>query len=388
MIEEAAGTMGDVGIVRGRLVLDDSVLAGRVLVESGRIAAVEADPSASDGPWVLPGFVDVHVHGWGGHSAMGSASSLDGMARALLHRGVTSFLPTAVTAPLDALRIFAGTVRAWMSVAPADGAAPLGFNLEGPFVSPQRVGAQNPAFVRAPADVAFGDLEPLVDGFRLTTIAPEGSGAIDLIRWLAARGVVASLGHSVATAAEANAGYDAGARTTTHLFNAMSGIHQHSPGLAAVALARDDVYTELIADGHHVDRALWRLILRTKPADRLILVSDGIELAGTPLERGSLGGLDVQVQGDRCTLVSSGALAGSVIALDSSVRNLARFGLEMPRIAAAASANPLALIGVTDRGRIAAGLRADLVELDDAFGVRRVMRAGRWFEGPATTPTD
>jgi len=375
--------MNDGGVIRGRLVLDDRVQPGRVVVEDGRIAAVEADPSAASGPWILPGFVDVHVHGWGGHNAMRSAASLDGMARALLHRGVTSFLPTAVTAPLDDLRAFADRVRAWMPGAPEDGSAPLGFNLEGPFVSPQRVGAQNPAFVRAAAEIAFADLEPIVDGFRLTTIAPETPGAVELIRWLTVRGVVASLGHSVATAVEAHAGYEAGARSTTHLFNAMSGIHQHTPGLAAVALSRDDVYTELIADGHHVDRELWPLILRTKPADRLVFVSDGIDLAGTPQERGSLGGLEVQVQGDRCTLVSNGALAGSVIALDTSVRNLALFGLDMPRVAAAASANPLALIGVTDRGRIAAGLRADLVELDEAFNVRRVMRAGRWHAGPA-----
>ena len=375
--------MSDGRVIRGRLVLDDRVQPGRVVVEDGWIAAVEADPSAASGPWILPGFVDVHVHGWGGHNAMRSAASLDGMARALLHRGVTSFLPTAVTAPLDDLRAFAGRVRAWMPGAPEDGSAPLGFNLEGPFVSPQRVGAQNPAFVRAAAEIAFADLEPLVDGFRLTTIAPETPGAIELIRWLTERGVVVSLGHSVATAAEAHAGYEAGARSTTHLFNAMSGIHQHTPGLAAVALARDDVYTELIADGHHVDRELWPLILRTKPADRLVFVSDGVDLAGTPQERGSLGGLEVQVQGDRCTLVSNGSLAGSVIALDTSVRNLALFGLDMPRVAAAASANPLTLIGVTDRGRIAAGLRADLVELDEAFNVRRVMRAGRWHAGPA-----
>jgi N-acetylglucosamine-6-phosphate deacetylase len=375
--------MNDGGVIRGRLVLDDRVQPGRVVVEDGRIAAVEADPSAASGPWILPGFVDVHVHGWGGHNAMRSAASLDGMARALLHRGVTSFLPTAVTAPLDDLRAFADRVRAWMPGAPEDGSAPLGFNLEGPFVSPQRVGAQNPAFVRAAAEIVFADLEPIVDGFRLTTIAPETPGAVELIRWLTVRGVVASLGHSVATAVEAHAGYEAGARSTTHLFNAMSGIHQHTPGLAAVALSRDDVYTELIADGHHVDRELWPLILRTKPADRLVFVSDGIDLAGTPQERGSLGGLEVQVQGDRCTLVSNGALAGSVIALDTSVRNLALFGLDMPRVAAAASANPLALIGVTDRGRIAAGLRADLVELDEAFNVRRVMRAGRWHAGPA-----
>ena len=380
--------MSDDGLVRGRLVLEDRVEPGRVILEDDRIAAVEADPSETSGPWIMPGFVDVHVHGWGGHDAMRSESSLDGMARALLHRGVTSFLPTAVTAPLGELRAFADRVRAWIPAAPDDGAAPLGFNLEGPFISPQRVGAQNPTFVRSAAETAREDVEPLFGGFRITTIASETPGAIDLIRWLTERGVVVALGHSVASAADAEAGYDAGARTTTHLFNAMSGVHQHAPGLAAVALSRDDVYAELIADGHHVDRVLWPLALRTKPADRLILVSDGIALAGTTETHGLLGGLEVEVHGDRCTLVSGGALAGSVIALDTAVRNLARFGLDLPRVAAAASTNPLALIGVTDRGRIAPGLRADLVELDDAFDVQRVMQAGRWFAGPrATSPS-
>ncbi len=371
-------------VVRGRLVLEDRVAAGRVVVEDGRIAGVELDESEGAGPWIMPGFVDVHVHGWGGHDAMGPGGSLDGMARALLRRGVTSFLPTAITAPLDALLAFAGRVRDWMPQAPFDGADPLGFNLEGPFISPHRVGAQNPAFVRAPADIRISDLEPLLGAFRITTVAPESPGALELIRWLHAHGVVASLGHSVATAAEAAAGYDAGARTTTHLFNAMSGVHQHEPGLAAVALARDDAYAELIADGHHVDRVLWPLIVRTKPVDRLILVSDAIELAGTPLTHGSLGGLDVEIHGDRCTLVSNGALAGSVIALDTAVRNLARSGVALPVVAAAASVNPLALIGVEDRGRIASGLRADLVELDQEYRVTRVMRAGAWHAGPVS----
>ncbi len=375
-------------VVGGRLVLDEGVVPGRVIVAGGRIAAVEPDESEAAGPWVMPGFVDVHVHGWGGHDAMEPDGALDGMARALLRRGVTSFLPTAVTAPLEELRAFADRVRRWMPAACDDGAAPLGFNLEGPFISPQRVGAQNPTFVRAPADVPVADLEPLLQGLRLTTIAPESPGALTLIGWLRARGVAASLGHSVADAAAAQAGYDAGARTTTHLFNAMSGVHQHTPGLAAVALARDDVYTELIADGHHVDRVLWPLIVRTKPADRLILVSDAISLAGTAAERGVLGGLPVRVDGDRCTLVSNGALAGSVIALDTAVRNLARFGVDLPRVAAAASANPLALLGVTDRGRLAPGLRADLVELDDAYAVRRVMRAGVWHPGPTERTGD
>lgn len=368
-------------IAHGRLVLHDRVAPGRVVTADGQIVSVELDDAESAGPWIMPGFVDIHVHGWGGFDAMGPPRSLDGMARALLARGVTSFLPTAVTASLEDLAAFARMVRNFIREPPRDGADALGFNLEGPFISRGRVGAQNPAFVMEPQDVRWSNLEGLVDGLRIATVAPESPGALELIGWLDRHGVRTSLGHSMANAAQAQAGYDAGARSTTHLFNAMSGVDQHRPGLAAVALARDDAYTELIADGHHVDPLLWPLILRTKPADRLVLVSDGIPLAGTTTTRGMLGGLAVEVRGDRCTLVQNGALAGSVIALDSAVRNLALAGVPLPRVAAAASENPVALIGVEDRGRLGPGRRADLVELDDAFRVLRVMRAGKWFAG-------
>jgi N-acetylglucosamine-6-phosphate deacetylase len=377
-----AGHAGEI-VVEGRLVLEDRVAPGRIVVRDGQIAEVESGGAATGGPYVTPGFVDVHVHGRGGHDALGPDGALDGMARALLRHGVTSFLPTAVTAPLAELAAFAERVRRWIPTAPDDGSGPLGFNLEGPFINPARKGAQNPAHIRVPAEVSTADLEPLVDGLRITTIAPEVPGALDLIRWLRARGVAASLGHSSATVEEARAGYAAGARTTTHLFNAMTGIDHRAPGLALAALLEDDAYVELIADGHHVTESVWPLILRAKPANRLLLVSDGVAFGGTTARTGRLGGLEVVIDGDRCVLAEGGNLAGSVIALDTAVRNLARSGVPLPRAVAAATCEPLALLGVTDRGRLEPGLRADLVELDDDLRVRRVMRGGRWFPGPA-----
>ncbi|HSW42394.1 MAG TPA: amidohydrolase family protein [Patescibacteria group bacterium] len=369
-------------VVRGRLVLDERVHPGRIVVRDGWIAEVELDPAESGGPLVAPGFVDVHVHGRGGHDAMGPDGALDGMARALLRHGVTSFLPTAVTAPLGELASFAERVRRWIPAAPDDGAGPLGFNLEGPFLNHAQRGAQNPAHIVVPADVTRADFEPLLDGLRLITIAPEVPGALDLIGWLRARGVTVSLGHSAATVAEGQAGYAAGARTTTHLFNGMTGVDHHAPGLAVAALLEDDAYVELIADGHHVHDAIWPLIVRAKPADRLLLVSDCVAIAGTGERGGMLGGLEVVIEDDRCLLASDGRLAGSVIALDSAVRNLARSGVALPRAVAAASRQPLDLLGVSDRGRVEAGQRADLVELDDDLRVCRVMRGGRWFPGP------
>jgi N-acetylglucosamine-6-phosphate deacetylase len=374
-------------IVEGRLVLDERVVAGRIAVEDGLIAAVEldeaaeSDPRAPGGPFIAPGFVDVHVHGGGGHDAMGDGAALEGMARHLLGHGVTSFLPTAVSAPLATLVAFARSVREWTPVASADGAAALGFNLEGPFLAPSRRGAHDPAALRVPADVPRADLEPLLDELRLITVAPELPGALELIGWLRDRGVATSMGHSAATLREARAGFAAGGTSTTHLFNAMSGVDHREPGLAVAALVDDSVSVELIADGEHVDPSLWPIITRTKPDGRLLLVSDAIPQAGLGDGRAILGGLEVEVVGQRVTLVGTTTLAGSVIALDTAVRNLVAAGLPLWFAAAAASRNPLALIGVTDRGRLAVGQRADVVELDDDLRVMRVMREGAWIAG-------
>jgi len=263
MIEEETGPMGDGGIVRGRLVLEDASwraawswrtagsrgsrpirpprtavgpagLRGRPRTRLGRVQR--------DGPGVVPRR----------HGARAPAPRRHVVPAHRRHRAARR----AAQVRRHGARLDARRGGGWSGA--------LGFNLEGPFVSPSasahrtRVRA-GPRGRRVRRSRAPRRRLPAHDD------RARGTGALELIRWLAERGVVASLGHSVATAAEAHAGYDAGALTTTHLFNAMSGIHQHTPGLAAVALGRDDVYTELIADGHHVDRELWPLILRTKP---------------------------------------------------------------------------------------------------------------------------
>jgi N-acetylglucosamine-6-phosphate deacetylase len=368
--------------IAGRLVLEDRVAPGRLTIDDGVIATVDVHEAgvADDAPYIAPGFVDVHVHGWGGHDAMGDTDALDGMARALLRQGVTSFLPTAVTAPLDDLSAFAERVRRWMPGAPGDGAQPLGFNLEGPFLANARRGAHDQTQLRAPADVPPATIEALTDGLRLLTVAPELAGATDLIGALSRAGVAVSLGHSAALVDEARKAFAAGASSTTHLFNAMSGFEHRSPGLAVAALLEDDAYVELIADGIHVHPALWELITRLKPVDRLLLVSDAVPLAGTGDGRGRIGSLSVDVNGWRCTVVGTDTLAGSVIALDTAVRNVVATGIPLPAAAAAASRNPLALLGITDRGRIAVGQRADLVELGEDLRVRRVMRGGAFID--------
>jgi N-acetylglucosamine-6-phosphate deacetylase len=369
-------------VIAGRLILDDRVAAGRIAVRDGRIAAVTVDPdpstSTADLPLVSPGFVDVHVHGWGGHDAMGDHSALDGMARALVRRGVTSFLPTAVSAPPDALTAFAERVRSWRPMAPADGAEPLGANLEGPFLAAGRRGAHHPDHLRLPTEVPRAVVESWLDGLELVTIAPELPGAVELIGWLRDQGVAVSLGHSETDVETARRGYDAGARSTTHLFNAMTGIDHRAPGLALAALLDERVFVELIADGIHVHPAVWPLITAAKSPDRLLLVSDAIAMAGLGDGRGRIGDLDVEIVGARVTLAGTTTLAGSAIALDDAVRGLVSGGVSLPHAVAAATRAPLALLGISDRGRLAVGQRADLVELDDGLVVQRVMRGGAW----------
>lgn len=367
--------------VSGRLVLDDGAVLGTLSVDDhGRIQAVERDDSAPTAELVVPGFIDVHVHGWGGHDAMGGSEALSGMARALAARGVTSFLPTSVTASFEKLTDFADSVRSWMPGAPADGAEPLGFNMEGPFLAEKKKGAHPANLLRHPEDLDDDRLATFVEGLRVITIAPELRGAPELIRRLADLGVRVSLGHSAATLPESRAGYDAGAVTTTHLFNAMSGVVHREPGLALAALLDDTVWVELIADTLHVDPELWPLIWNLKPVERVLLVSDAIALAGSGASRGMLGELEVRLDGEMVTLVEGGNLAGSVSALDLELRNVVRAGIPLAHAVRAASRNPAELLGLTDRGRLAPGLRADLVVLDaDSFAVRRVMRAGEWI---------
>lgn len=362
--------------LRGRLVFGARVLPGELRLERGRIAEVRLDESGSPGPYVAPGLVDIHIHGSGGFDAMAGPEALDGMATFLLRHGVTSFLPTSVAAPLERLECFAADVRGWLRTPTRRGAEALGFNFEGPFLSAEKKGAQSPEHLIDPAQVPWSRLEPLLPGMRVMTVAPELPGALELIRRLTAAGVAVALGHSNATAAEARAGYAAGAVGTTHLFNAMSPVHQHSPGLAAEALADGDAAVELVADGYHVDRALWPVIWSAKREGKVILVTDAISLAGAGTGRLRLGELEVEVTAERSTLAGTDILAGSVISLDVALRNVVRAGASLPSAVAAATRNPLALAGVRDRGRLAPGQLADLVLLDEDLKVERVIQRG------------
>lgn len=375
--------------LRGRAIVG-GVERPDVVVEmvDGRVSSV-VPPGAATGAGrgaqrlpddlvLAPGFVDIHVHGAGGASAMDGPDAIRHMARTLAARGVTSFLPTAVSAPLDRLAAFAGEVGEARRASDPLGATILHANLEGPALDPGHAGAHAHEALVDPAVVAaaFWHRPAAWDAVRVVTVAPERPGGMDLVRLLEDRGIVASIGHSGATYAQAMAAYDAGARSTTHLFNAMTGLTHRGPGLALAALLHPRPAVELIADGLHVDAVLWPLVRRLA-GSRVVLVSDALPPAGLTGDRSfRLGGLEVTVHDGRATL-ADGTLAGSMIVLaDAVVRYMAN-GASLAETVSAASTRPARLVGARLKGRIARGADGDLVALRQDGRVARVWLRGR-----------
>lgn len=364
-----------------RVVTPAGVLdGGWVEVADGRIRAVGTGPARDGGPveavsgWLLPGFVDLHVHGGGGYDFTTSPEHIAGGVAFHRRHGTTRTLVSLMAGPIDALCEQLG----WVAELTASGLV-AGAHLEGPFLSAARCGAQNPAHLLAPEPAMLRKLVDAGQGaVRTMTVAPEVPGALDLIEQTVAAGVVAALGHTNATYEQARDGFSAGATLATHLFNAMGSFSHRAPGPAVAALdAGADV--ELINDGVHVHNAITRLTARSVPG-RLVLITDAISATGVGDGRYTLGDRDVLVDGGRAHLAGSERLAGSTLTMDESVRRAVReVGLPIEVAAAAAATNPARVLGLADRcGAIAAGLDADLVLLDDDLRVRRVMVGGHW----------
>jgi N-acetylglucosamine-6-phosphate deacetylase len=373
--------MGRVVLTGARVVVADGVLDDAwVEVVDGRIARVEtspAPPGGSDlgGGWLLPGFIDLHVHGGGGHDFTASADDM--LAGVAFHRshGTTGTLVSLMAGPVDAM----SAQLEWVAALTASGDV-LGAHLEGPFLSADRCGAQNPRHLLAPDPLVLAKLLSAGQGsVRTVTIAPELPGALGLVEEVVGAGAVAAIGHTDATYDEAAAGFAAGAGLATHLFNAMGSMSQRAPGPAVAAL-NAGAYVELINDGVHVHDGLTRLTARTAP-DRLALITDAISATGVGDGRYALGDQDVVVSRREARLASTNGLAGSTLTMDEAVRRAVRTGgMSIARAASAASTVPARLLGVDDRrGSIAAGLDADLVLLDDDLRLRRVMARGRWL---------
>ncbi|MDN7352208.1 N-acetylglucosamine-6-phosphate deacetylase [Acetobacter senegalensis] len=359
----------------GHLVLPDQILPGTVTF-SEKILTVSANTSVPD-RYILPGFIDGHVHGGNGADTMDGVEAIHTLARFHATHGTTTILPTTITRPwadvMDALRAVAESVRTQC----AGGPVIHGAHLEGPFVSPHKLGAQ-PPYAIAPTEDRI--TEALATGcVKVVTLAPELPHAEQAMEQFVAAGVRVSIGHTVATYEQTekaichvcSAGGVAGA---THLFNAMAPITSRKPG-PVTALMCSDAYAEMIFDTHHVHPATFRLAHKVME-DRLLFVTDAMRATGLPEGPSQLGGQDVIVK-DGAVRLPDGSLAGSVLTLDVALRNALKTGTPLVKTSALLSSNPARYLGLTDRGTLEEGKRADYVVMDSSFMVQEVWVGGQ-----------
>jgi len=349
---------------------DGSVAAGRISF-AGRIERVEP-LDAAGGDYLLPGLIDLQVNGTHGMDVRSaSVDDLTDMSRYLAREGVTTYLPTAITSGLDALTRIDRTVAQCREAnrEACDLAAIAGLHLEGPFISPRRLGAHPPLMLE-PAGAALEQVLAL-EQMRLLTIAPELPGALEAIRRAVARGVVVSIGHTDAGLTQAQAAVAAGARMFTHVFNAMRPLHHRDPGVIAAALTPSPAFAAVIADGVHLHPQVLGLILRARGAEGVILTSD--KVGADPADafgRGSGNGTKAAHTGD-------GRLAGALAPLLDGVRLMVnQAGAGVGQAALMAAGNPARLLAMSDRGRLEPGCRADLLVLDRELNLKAVFIAG------------
>ena len=379
-------------ITGGRVVTPDGVLdPGWVQVESGTITAVGSGPAPSGNGapfievdaaarWVVPGFVDIHCHGGGGESFSNPDPAR--VARAVTaHRrhGTTTLLTSLVSRPVPEM---ADQVAALAELT-QEGLI-NGIHLEGPFLSAARCGAHDPSVLRPPdADSVNTLLAAGKGAIRMVTIAPELDGALHAVKLLAGAGVLAAVGHTDATESQVLPAIDAGATVATHLFNGMRPLHHREPGPIGTLLDDERVSVELICDLVHVHPSVIRLAARHAGQDRTVLVTDAIAAAGVGDGVYDVGGLAVTVTDGVPTLAGGGSLAGSTLTMDAAFRNLVRgCGLSVQAAVVATSTRPAELLGLDKlTGRLAAGLAADLVIMDESLRPTGVMHQGEWVEG-------
>jgi len=341
----------EAALVAGRL------LPGDVEVVDGRVARVGI-ASANGRGIAVPGFIDLQVNGFGGVDFLeADAQGYRRAGEALLETGVTGYLPTLITSPEDEL-------VAAMKEIPivAEGPRILGIHLEGPFISARRLGA-HPASARRDPDLELLERLLAAGPVRIMTLAPELPGADALIEALHARGVTVSCGHSDATSEQANAAFDSGVRTVTHLFNAMRPFEHREPGIAGAALARDDVIVQVINDGVHLAPDTVNVVWHAA-AGRVALVTDAMAGAGVPDGAYSLGSVEV-VARDGAVRMPNGVLAGSVLTMIDAVRNLHALGVDLADAVGAATAAPADVLVLPTLGRLDVDLPADIVVLND-----------------------
>ena len=362
----------------------DKIEAGSVLIENGKIK--EINPTNYDdnevidanGLYLSPGFIDVHIHGAAGHDTMdGTFEAINEISKSIVKHGTTSFTPTTMTVSVDAIRKSMEVIKE-AKIKGTDGALVLGAHLEGPFINPGAIGAQNPNFLIPPTienyNAMVGDCEDAVVSI---TIAPEVPGAKELIKVLSSKGVVCSIGHTKATYEEALEGIKCGCGHSTHLFNAMTPFTHREPGVVG-AIFDTDITTETISDGIHVAYPSLRIAYKQKTTDKVLLVTDAMMACSMPDGMYSLGGQDVVVKENAARLLN-GSLAGSVLTLDLAIKNVYKnVGISLHEAVKMASYNPAKHCKVADRkGLIKEGYDADLVLFDEDINIKKVFVSGR-----------
>lgn len=358
-------------VLQGTLVLNDqAVEQGQVVLEEGRIVEVALQPrydatrNFGEG-FVIPGLIDVHVHGIAGADMMqGRVESVGHMARRYAAHGVTGFLATTLTESREVTQRAVEAIRTYMEDPCADGAVVLGIHLEGPFLNPGYKGMQFEGHLERPD---MGYLQTLLTwaGGKVVrvSLAPEMPGAGDLVEYLCRQGIYVSIAHTGATFEEALDAVLLGATQVTHSFNAMTGLHHRKPGVVGAALVCDDLYTELIADGIHVHPAVMRLLVRVKGRGRMMLVTDAMPATEMADGEYPFGGHRVIVRSGRAAL-ADGTLAGSTLTMDRAVRNIVRLcGISVVDAVYMASTTPAESMGLRRKGKLVAGHDADIAVL-------------------------
>lgn len=377
-----------------RIVCPGGTRTGEVVVQRGRISAVDQVGNQAGGGkpqdvgelvelgdrWLVPGYIDVHVHGGGGAQCnTAEPDEIAEVARFHARHGTTGLVATTLAAPVEDL------CSALAAIARCPSANLLGAHLEGPFLSPEQPGAMDagrfldPDIRQLERLLAAGD-----ERIRLMTLAPELPGALELVQRLVRAGVVASIGHTNATDAEVRAAVRTGATAATHVFNAMPPFHHRRPGAVGAVLDLPEVSCELICDGLHVDPVAMRLVHRVKGPRGIRLVTDAIAAAGMPDGQYEMAGRPVTVTEGTALLAGGETIAGSTLTMEAAVQNAVRFlGISVEEAILIASTNSARLLGLHARkGAIAPGLDADLLVLNEQLDVEATMLAGQWLVGP------
>ena len=362
----------------------DKIEKGSVLIENGKIKEInpsnvnDTEVIDAEGLYLSPGFIDVHIHGAGGCDTMdGTVESINTIAKTIVEHGTTSFTPTTMTVAAEDIRKSMKVIKK-LKEEGTEGANVLGTHLEGPFISPKAIGAQNPNFLLAPSVENYNKIVgDYGDAVVSITMAPEVEGAKELIKYLSDNGVTVSMGHTKATYDEAIEGIKCGACHSTHLYNAMTPFTHREPGVVG-ATFDTDITTETISDGIHISYPALRTAYKQKGTDKVLLVSDAMEACGMPDGQYSLGGQDVIVKNGAARLLD-GTLAGSVLTLDKAVKNIySNSNYPLNEVVRMATYNGAKHCHVEDhKGLIKEGYDADLILFNEDIEIQKVFVKGK-----------